>query len=438
MPSLSLKIVLDEGAVTRKVKFNTNMTVKQALAVVKDKVIVPDKGKEYALFLRSADDDMTGVWLEDDRTLDYYMLRDGDSLDYICRIRTLRVKLLDDTVKTLQVDEAKTVGELMMSICARIGITNYDEYGLCHEEEEETEEAKEVKEGTGTLTLKRKQAKQERDAALEQLSIDPKETLLLKRRLYYSDRNVDSRDPVQLHLLYVQTRDTILNGTHPVTEQQGNDTDRDTTRPTPTADESRRVDDTRHRPVYAMMFNDNHDITLIRLVKQNPVLYDTSHEKYMEFNSREVAWQKIGDALKKPGLNDEEEDERGPNSWVDPPEEEHQRSDEDSDVPKKKIKTRKKRSKRKQEPHFEEVTHTVPMFNESMTTELDASDSVDAFLLSIGSTLKTFSPYHLNLAKSKIFAVVQDHDLQQIVERQKPSTEGSEIKIATTQSYYSG
>ncbi|XP_022836614.1 talin-2-like [Spodoptera litura] len=242
MPSLSLKIVLDEGAVTRKVKFNTNMTVKQALAVVKDKVIVPDKGKEYALFLRSADDDMTGVWLEDDRTLDYYMLRDGDSLDYICRIRTLRVKLLDDTVKTLQVDEAKTVGELMMSICARIGITNYDEYGLCHEEEEETEEAKEVKEGTGTLTLKRKQAKQERDAALEQLSkklktddnvewldlhrslreqgIDPKETLLLKRRLYYSDRNVDSRDPVQLHLLYVQTRDTILNGTHPVTEQQ--------------------------------------------------------------------------------------------------------------------------------------------------------------------------------------------------------------------------
>ncbi|XP_050555308.1 talin-1 isoform X49 [Spodoptera frugiperda] len=242
MPSLSLKIVLDEGAVTRKVKFNTNMTVKQALAVVKDKVIVPDKGKEYALFLRSADDDLTGVWLEDDRTLDYYMLRDGDSLDYICRVRTLRVKLLDDTVKTLQVDEAKTVGELMMSICNRIGITNYDEYGLCHDEEEETEEPKEVKEGTGTLTLKRKQAKQERDAALEQLSkklktddnvewldlhrslreqgIDPKETLLLKRRLYYSDRNVDSRDPVQLHLLYVQTRDTILNGTHPVTEQQ--------------------------------------------------------------------------------------------------------------------------------------------------------------------------------------------------------------------------
>lgn len=138
------------------------------------------------------------------------------------------------------------------------------------------------------------------------------------------------------------------------------------------------------------------------------------------------------------GQDDEEEEDRATNSWIDPPEEERQHSDEDSDVPKKKAKTRKKRSRRKQEPHFEEVTHTVPMFNESVTTELDASDSVDAFLLSIGATLKTFSPYHLNLAKSKIFAVVQDHDLQQIVERQKPSSEGSESKIAPSQSFYSG
>lgn len=38
---------------------------------------------------------MTGVWLENDRTLDYYLLRDGDSLDYICRMRNLRIRLLD-------------------------------------------------------------------------------------------------------------------------------------------------------------------------------------------------------------------------------------------------------------------------------------------------------------------------------------------------------
>lgn len=30
------------------------------------------------------------------------------------------------------------------------------------------------------------------------------ETLLLRRKFFYSDQNVDSRDPVQLNLLYVQ------------------------------------------------------------------------------------------------------------------------------------------------------------------------------------------------------------------------------------------
>uniref|UniRef100_A0A9L0RN27 Talin 2 n=1 Tax=Equus caballus TaxID=9796 RepID=A0A9L0RN27_HORSE len=46
--------------------------------------------------------------------------------------------------------------------------------------------------------------------------VDENETLLLRRKFFYSDQNVDSRDPVQLNLLYVQARDDILNGSHPV------------------------------------------------------------------------------------------------------------------------------------------------------------------------------------------------------------------------------
>lgn len=34
--------------------------------------------------------------------------------------------------------------------------------------------------------------------------VDDNETLLLRRKFFYSDQNVDSRDPVQLNLLYVQ------------------------------------------------------------------------------------------------------------------------------------------------------------------------------------------------------------------------------------------
>ncbi|XP_013148908.1 PREDICTED: talin-1-like isoform X2 [Papilio polytes] len=239
MAPLSLKIVQDGGAITRTVLFDTTTRVRDALEIVKEKLIIDDNGKDYGLFLTSADDELSGVWLEGHRPLDYYMLRDGDSLLYLCRNRNLRVRMLDGSVKTMQIDESKCVGDLMMVICDKIGITNHDEYGLCFEQVEQIQEEKPV---TGTLTLKRKQQTREKDAQMEQLSkklktddnvewleqhktlreigVDAQQTLLLKRRLFYSDRNVDARDPVQLNLLYVQTRDAVLDGRQVLTEEK--------------------------------------------------------------------------------------------------------------------------------------------------------------------------------------------------------------------------
>lgn len=39
---------------------------------------------------------------------------------------------------------------------------------------------------------------------LREQGVEENETLLLRRKFFYSDQNVDSRDPVQLNLLYVQ------------------------------------------------------------------------------------------------------------------------------------------------------------------------------------------------------------------------------------------
>ncbi|CAG9796239.1 unnamed protein product [Diatraea saccharalis] len=240
MAPLSLKVVLDDGAVTRTVMFESTMRVDEAQAIVREKVLTAHDGKDYGLFLTSADDEKSGIWLERHRQLDYYMLRDGDQLHYLSRLRNLRVRMLDGSVKTMPVDESKTVEQLMVGICGRLGITNYDEYGLCHTGEEDQDENK-IAPGTGTLT-RRVAQQRERDAKLQQLSkklktddhvdwldqhktlrelcVDPKSTVLLKRRLFFSDRNVDERDPVQLNLLYVQARDAILEGRHPVTEDK--------------------------------------------------------------------------------------------------------------------------------------------------------------------------------------------------------------------------
>lgn len=48
-------------------------------------------------------------------------------------------------------------------------------------------------------------------------------------------------------------------------------------------------------------------------------------------------------------------------------------------------------------------------------TSQQSVHSVDTFLSGIASTLKTLNPYNLNLAKRKIFAIVQDIELTQIM-----------------------
>lgn len=159
------------------------------------------------------------------------MLRNGDILEYKKKQRPQKIRMLDGAVKTVMVDDSKTVGELLVTICSRIGITNYEEYSLIQETIEEKKE-----EGTGTLkkdrTLLRDERKMEKLKAklhtdddlnwldhsrtFREQGVDENETLLLRRKFFYSDQNVDSRDPVQLNLLYVQARDDILNGSHPV------------------------------------------------------------------------------------------------------------------------------------------------------------------------------------------------------------------------------
>lgn len=39
---------------------------------------------------------------------------------------------------------------------------------------------------------------------LREQGVDPSETLLFRRKYFFSDQNVDVQDPVQLNLLYVQ------------------------------------------------------------------------------------------------------------------------------------------------------------------------------------------------------------------------------------------
>ncbi|XP_042303806.1 talin-1 [Sceloporus undulatus] len=230
MVALSLKISI--GNVVKTMQFEPSTMVYDACRIIRERVPEAQMGRpnDFGLFL-SDEDPKKGIWLEAGKALDYYMLRNGDTMEYKKKQRPLKIRMLDGTVKTVMVDDSKTVTDMLMTICARIGITNYDEYSLVREMAEEKKE-----EQMGTLkkdkTLLRDEKKMEKlkqklhtddelnwldhGRTLREQGIDDSETLLLRRKFFYSDQNVDSRDPVQLNLLYVQARDDILNGSHPV------------------------------------------------------------------------------------------------------------------------------------------------------------------------------------------------------------------------------
>lgn len=46
--------------------------------------------------------------------------------------------------------------------------------------------------------------------------------------------------------------------------------------------------------------------------------------------------------------------------------------------------------------------------NKEREKNVKEKDHIDAFLMGIAATLRSFDPYHVNLAKTKIFTAVQD------------------------------
>lgn len=237
MATLSLKISVVGSNVVKTMQFDPATIVFDACHIIREKIseaIGNDKRPaEYGLFLAD-DDPKKGTWLEPSKPLEYFLLRNGDLVEYKKKHRILKVRTLDDTIKTLQVDDSCPIGMLMVTICTRLGITNHEEYSLVRELAEEEKEK--------TMTLKRDKSIAKDQKKLEEMrrklhtdddinwldhsktlreqGIEQNEILLLRRKFFFSDQNVDARDPVQLQLLYVQSRDGIIDGTHPVTQAE--------------------------------------------------------------------------------------------------------------------------------------------------------------------------------------------------------------------------
>jgi hypothetical protein len=111
------------------------------------------------------------------------------------RVTALKVKLIDGTTKSMILPghENVPVESVMHSIGDKMGLANTEEYGLF---------------ANGRWLNAR--------SSLAEQGVTDVTTVELKKRFFCHDSNVDRSDPVQLHLIYQQSRDSVLSGALPI------------------------------------------------------------------------------------------------------------------------------------------------------------------------------------------------------------------------------
>jgi talin len=103
-------------------------------------------------------------------------------------------------VKTVLIDDSFTVSEIVDHVGKKMGINNPEEFSLMFAD-------KWCKAGQ----------------ALHEQGISDAETLVLKKKFFFNDANIDRSDPVQLHLLFSQCKDAIVQGTYPTQRNEAKD-----------------------------------------------------------------------------------------------------------------------------------------------------------------------------------------------------------------------
>lgn len=193
MNQIALRVALGGSGLIKTLRFNADMSIEEVGASILEKTGEGDES--YGLYLEGKLGVRKAKWLKKDKTLQSYDLKNGEEVAWKSRNRPIKVKLMDGTVKTVMIDESSSVEYLIELIGGKIGLEKTEEYGL------QIEGADKWLNNTQSL----------QDQGVTEHTI-----LKFKKRYFVDDLNVDKSDPIQLHLVYLQSRDAILTGEYPV------------------------------------------------------------------------------------------------------------------------------------------------------------------------------------------------------------------------------
>jgi len=114
---ISLKILIPHLSTTKTLQFPSETPISHVIKELKTKLTLPPEvSAEFQIF-----EPTLKKYLPANRTLGYFDIINGTTLEYRKKMRPLKVKLMDQSIKTVMIDESESVLVLVEGICKRIG-----------------------------------------------------------------------------------------------------------------------------------------------------------------------------------------------------------------------------------------------------------------------------------------------------------------------------
>ncbi|KAJ3121845.1 Talin-1 [Nowakowskiella sp. JEL0407] len=134
----------------------------------------------------------------------FYDLTSNDALEFKKKHRILKVGTVDGSIKTVLVDQSLPIQQLVEIVCEKIRIQNPEEYSFLPDTTHTSHASK--------SSPKRKGIYDNEDG---EQGIKDSEIVILKKKFFFSDQNIDRNDPIQLNLMYNHSKEMIVSGKHP-------------------------------------------------------------------------------------------------------------------------------------------------------------------------------------------------------------------------------
>jgi len=203
---LTLKVYIETTGQTKTLRFSGDEAVAEIIKEIREKT--NEGGADFGIFVPANPvTKAPGQWLERNRALRFYNIKNDYRIEYKKRHRPLPVRTVDGAEKKILVDDGANARQLSDTVGEKLGLGKHaEQFGLAF---------------PGSTHKNPKWFKEAQ--TLHEQGYEPGTTLEYLKRYSVMDAEVSSTDSHVLHLLYMTTAAQIIQEVYPITRNDARD-----------------------------------------------------------------------------------------------------------------------------------------------------------------------------------------------------------------------